>query len=301
MKKKFRPFFVRTAWGSLLAFFLIFMFHFFTTESGIPTFGRNVRSYLTLLWVFVFINLLFNGLLWLDRHLDRSIPWYRFPKKRLFTEIAIAFPSTLVITLVSFGLIHHSGRGHLDSSFVSTERFIYTYIVLMIVMVVAVSIVIAANFFRNLRESILEVERLKREKMKSDYQALQSQLNPHFLFNNFNMLMSEIRRDPENAVLITERLADVYRYVLESKNHETVSFSHELEFGEAILFLHTVRFGANLEIDLRVPEAAGDFRLPPLTLQILVENALKHNVVSSAHPLSIRIAVEKDTLVVSNT
>jgi two-component system LytT family sensor kinase len=241
------------------------------------------------LWIIFLVNFLFHSLLWLDRRLDRSIPWYYYPGKRLITEVAIAFPSILVILSLNYVFLHSVSDHPIET--MSHERFLYSYIILIIVFGVALSIIIANNFLRNWRKSLLDVEQLKREKMKSDYQALQNQLNPHFLFNNFNMLLPEIRRDPDNAMRITERLSDVYRYVLESKNHETVSLGEEVEFAEAIIFLYKVRFGDHLVVERR---------LPPLTLQILIENALKHNVVSAAHPLHIRIAVEDDYLLVLN-
>jgi two-component system LytT family sensor kinase len=296
LKSRVRIFLGRTIWGTLLALFLIFMFHYFTS-SETPAY-RGIKAYLMPLWVVVLINFLFHGLLWLDRRLDRSIPWYYYPGKRLITEVAIAFPSILVILSLNYLFIHGLSDHPIEN--MSHQRFLYTYIILMIVFGIAISIIIANNFFRNWRKSLLEVEQLKREKMKSDYQALQNQLNPHFLFNNFNMLLSEIRRDPDNAVRITEKLSDVYRYVLESKNHETISLGNEAEFVEAIIFLHQVRFGDNLVVENQLPVEVNDYRLPPLTLQILIENALKHNVVSASHPLHIRIAIENDYLLVVN-
>jgi LytS/YehU family sensor histidine kinase len=182
----------------------------------------------------------------------------------------------------------------------SHRQFLYTYIIIVIVLGVAMTMVLATRFFHNWRHSFMEVEQLKREKMKSDYLALQNQLNPHFLFNNFNMLVSEIRRDPANAVRITERLSDVYRYVLESKNHETVRLAEEVEFVQAIIFLHEVRFGDNLVVEFGLSEEVMEYRLPPLTLQILLENALKHNVISAVYRLRIDIEVEEDYLVVTN-
>lgn len=250
------------------------------------------------LWVIFVVNFLFHGLLWLDRWLDRSIPWYFFPRKRLFTEVAIALPATLAIISLNYVLMNSISERH--AKMMSHQRFFYAYIIIMIVFGVAISILIANNFFRNWRKSLLEFEQLKQEKIKTDYQALQNQLKPHFLFNNFNMLLSEIRRDPDNAVRITEKLSDVYRYVLESKNHETVSLSKEAEFAKAIIFLHKVRFGDNLAVDLQLPAEVVEYSLPPLTLQILLENVFKHNVVSTMHPLHIRISVEDDYLLVVN-
>ncbi len=296
MKPKVKMFLARSAWGTLLALFLIFLFHFFAF-SDTPAF-KGIKSYLMPLWVIFLINCLFQGLLWLDRRLDRSMPWYFYPRKRLLTEVSIAFPSTLVIISLNYLFLH--SQSDTTVKMISHLRFMYTYIILMLVLTAAICIVIAANFFRNWRTSLLEVEQLKQEKIKTAYQALQNQLNPHFLFNNFNMLLSEIRRDPANAVRITEKLADVYRYVLESKNHETVSLREEAEFVDALIFLHKIRFGLNLAVEVQLPADISEFRLPPLTLQILLENALKHNIVSTGHPLHIRIGIEDNYLVVAN-
>lgn len=300
MKSKVRVFLLHTVFGTLLALFLIFIFHYFSSD-GTPVF-RGFKSYLMPLWVIFLVNLIYRGLLWLDRHLDGSIPWFYYPRKRLIVEVAIAFPATLVILSLNYAFLHmlSDGPSNQPVEAMSHQQFLYAYVILMIVFGVVMSIVIAMNFFRNWRKSLVEVERLKREKMKSDYRALQDQLNPHFLFNNFNMLISEIRRDPENAVCITEKLADVYRYVLESKNFETVSLSEEVGFVEAIIFLHRVRFGESLVVDVGLSNDVMEYRLPPLTLQILFENALKHNVVSAERPLGICIGVEGDYLVVVN-
>ena len=296
MKSKTRSFLGRTLWGTLMACFLIFLFHYFD-EGSLSRF-KEIRVLFMGVWVIVILNFLFHGLLWLDRRLDRSIPWYFYPRKRLFAELAIALPASMILVAFNYHLMYSVSSNQMEP--LSHQRFLYAYILIMIVMAVAVSALIAANFFRHWRKSLLEVEELKQEKIKTDYQALQNQLNPHFLFNNFNMLISEIRRDPDNAVRITEKLADVYRYVLESKERQTVSLREETGFMEAIIFLHKVRFGDNLAVELHIPPEKMEYRLPPLTLQILFENAIKHNVVSAAHPLHICFSIEGDTLSVEN-
>lgn len=296
LKSRKRVFVERTVWSTLMAFFLIFMFHYFTSIN-IHVYS-GIKVYIMPLWIILLINILFRGLLWLDRRLDRSIPWYYYPRKRLITEIAIAFPSVLAI--LSFNYLFMFSVSNPSINMISHQRFLYTYIILMIVLGVAIIIVIANNFFHNWQKSLLEVEQLKRDKIKSDYQALQNQLNPHFLFNIFNMLIAEIRRDPDNAERITERLSDVYRYVLESKNHETTSLREEVEFAEAILFLYKIRFGDSLVVECQLPAEVMSYRLPPLTLQILIENALKHNVMSASHPLHLRITVEDGYLLTTN-
>lgn len=298
MKRNLRPFLIHSLWGTILALFLIGMFHFLAVDENSTL--RGIRNVYLPLWVIFMINIIFQSLLWLDQRLDGWIPWYDNPRKRLLTEIAIAFPTSLVVLSFNY-IMMFKVSGHSSSSAMMThQRFFYVYIIMMMVLGVAVCIVIARNFFRNWRESMLEVEKLKEAKMKSDYQALQDQLNPHFLFNNFNMLISEIRRDPANAVTITEKLADVYRYVLESNGCETVTLGEEIQFSQAIIFLYQARFGDNLKIQLNVSDALLEYRVPPLTIQILIENALKHNVVSSTHPLQITIRDHNLFLEVSN-
>lgn len=292
LKKK--EFLIRTLWGTLVAIFLIFILHYFDNDWSIFS---GVKAFILPLWIISLFNFIFHGLLWLDGKLDQTISWFDFPKKRLVVEAGIVFPSILVIILFNYAFLKKFSTQH---EIIGHQRFIYMYIIVMIVLLVVLSIFIARNFFKNWKKSLLDFEKLKQEKMRTDYLALQNQLNPHFLFNNFNMLVAEIRRDPENAVYITEKLADVYRYVLESKNHETISLREEVEFIESIVFLYKVRFGRHLKINLDLPDEINDYRIPPLTLQILIENAIKHNIVSAAHPLHIDIIVENHNLRVTN-
>lgn len=298
MKSKYRNFLQRTLWISLLGGALILMFSLLRRPE-MKHEPQLLHIIFMILYFLLIMNLLFNGLLFLDRKLDRKIPWFYYPRKRLVVEASIAVSGSVVFFTINFYFLKFVA-GIPRSDFPSS-RALFSYIVIMIVLFVCISIVIARNFFLNWQKSLLEVEQLKREKIKSDYQALQNQLNPHFLFNNFNMLLAEIRRAPDNAIRITETLSDVYRYVLESKNHETVSLKEEIEFAESFLFLQKVRFGVNLTTRMEVTYDMVNYRVPPLTLQILIENAIKHNVVSSGHPLTIEIVcMEDEYLAVSN-
>jgi hypothetical protein len=141
---------------------------------------------------------------------------------------------------------------------------------------------------------------LQAENDTARYTALQNQLNPHFLFNSLNTLIAEIEYNPQNAVHFTKHLSSVYRYVLQSQDKTLVTLGEELEFIRSYLFLHEVRLGNCLTCQNNVPAEYAEKMLPPLTLQLLVENVIKHNSITPGKPMVITIRIEDDYLSVSN-
>jgi len=145
-----------------------------------------------------------------------------------------------------------------------------------------------------------EVEDLRQLQMKNDYNALQDQLNPHFLFNNLSVLKSMIQYDQAAAVSFTQNFTDTYRYVLQNRDRSTVPLGEELEFIRSYADLHRERLGEGLRVEYSVDPALNNRRIPPLSLQLLVENAIKHNVVSNEQPLTLKITASDDTISVEN-
>lgn len=141
---------------------------------------------------------------------------------------------------------------------------------------------------------------LQKENNAARYTALQNQLNPHFLFNSLNTLIAEIEYNPSNAVRFTRNLSDVYRYVLQSQDKTLITLGEELEFIQSYLFLHEVRLGNCIACNITIPTEAMEYQLPPLTLQLLVENVIKHNSINSNKPMDITIQIVDHFLVVSN-
>ena len=159
----------------------------------------------------------------------------------------------------------------------------------------------AFYLFRKWKAVTLESEQLKREHLQTQLDSLKNQVNPHFLFNSLNSLSSLIEEDEAKAQLFVNELARVYRYLLQSNERELTDLKSELSFIKAYFFLLKTRFGDGICLDIQVSEAAQQAMIPPLTLQLLVENAVKHNVVSTARPLNISIYTEGEgNLVVSN-
>lgn len=156
-------------------------------------------------------------------------------------------------------------------------------------------------FFDRWHQSTLETEKLRTQQITSQFEALKSQISPHFLFNSLNTLAAIIPENQQQAVLFTQKLADVYRYILKYQEQELVSLETELEFINSFLFLLKIRYPQNLNVDIQIDEIQRKQYVAPLTLQLLVENAIKHNIISKSQPLSIEIYSEKEgTILVKN-
>jgi LytS/YehU family sensor histidine kinase len=143
-------------------------------------------------------------------------------------------------------------------------------------------------FLLSWRKSALAEEKLRSEKLMAQYEALKNQVNPHFLFNSLNVLSSLIEIDPKKASQYVQQLSDIMRYVLESRKRDLVPLKEELDFIEQFLQLQKLRFGdaLNYKIDIQDQDNG---QIVPLALQLLVENAIKHNVIAQEQPLTIFI------------
>jgi ligand-binding sensor domain-containing protein len=151
---------------------------------------------------------------------------------------------------------------------------------------------------RNLRRSAM----LQRERMMAEYEQLKNQVNPHFLFNSLNTLASLIEENGEAAVQYTIQLSDLYRSMLSYKDRDLIYLSEEWTLLQKYVFIQQSRFGDGFQLHVDLPEAISKTRqIVPLALQMLVENAIKHNIVSTARPLDIYISATNDTLTVRNT
>jgi two-component system, LytTR family, sensor kinase len=151
------------------------------------------------------------------------------------------------------------------------------------------------------KKTSLENEQLQRENIQSQLDGLKSQVNPHFLFNSLNTLVNIIPEHPETAVRFVKKLSKVYRYILEIRDTQTTPLSNELDFIKAYMFLLKERFGENISVQIASNTEGGlEREIVPLSLQILFENAIKHNIISTAQPLLIEVSIENDRLIVKN-
>lgn len=161
--------------------------------------------------------------------------------------------------------------------------------IIEIVAVVIIALILYTNeFFRSWREAVRNEEALKREKLALQYESLKNQVNPHFLFNSLNSLSGLIGKDDKKATRFVKQLSDIYRYVLEHKDRELVPLGTEINFVKNYTNLMKIRFGDNLRVTINLDDDISA-RVIPLSIQMLVENAIKHNIVSTDNPLKIDI------------
>ncbi|MBC8111160.1 MAG: tetratricopeptide repeat protein [Verrucomicrobia bacterium] len=165
------------------------------------------------------------------------------------------------------------------------------------ILVGTISIVL---FLRQRQKLRLETEKRLRENIISQFESLKNQINPHFLLNSLNNLSVLIGTNPDKARVFTQEFAKVYRYVLELKDNLLVSLEEELTMCRAFVTMQQLRFGENLQVNFKISEENRLATLPPLSLQLLIENAIKHNEISDEKPLKIDISVENDYLLVKN-
>ncbi len=249
-------------------------------------------------WGYLFFIIAFNVLgfliirlsLWIGRYIMQ-----RWKMVLLYSCVAV------VLLFVNYGLLV------LAKMLVGVDNpFIFNrgggiLIILWLLDLIIVGLLVVNQSVRQNMLIQQEASKLREENNKAQYVALQGQLNPHFLFNNLNTLIAEIEYDPSNAVLFTRNLSDAYRYVLQCQDKMLISISDELKFLNAYLFLHRVRIGNFITVEYDIPEIYYDSKIPPLTLQLLIENVIKHNIISETSPMRITIAVCDNLLVVSNT
>ncbi|HET7896259.1 MAG TPA: histidine kinase, partial [Flavisolibacter sp.] len=138
-----------------------------------------------------------------------------------------------------------------------------------------------------------EKEELKKAHLQSQLDSLKTQVNPHFLFNSLNSALSLIRSSPAKAEIFLLELSSVYRYLLQTNENQLTTLQQELQFAHSYFHLLKTRFGEAIQLQIEVDEQWLPYRLPSLTLQLLLENAVKHNVVSLAKPLTIKLRTDK--------
>lgn len=265
--------------------------------------NENIMETLRSPWVGLFMTVLFNlvGFLtvristWLNTQYILNAP-KRWKVIFIYTVVMVMFLPINYGSLVVAKLL--SGT---PQPFVFPNGGIRILIVVWFVEMIVLGLLLANRAMAQMFRFQQRVTRMQEESMAARYAALQNQLNPHFLFNSFNTLVAEIDYNPQRAALFTRRLSDVYRYVLQVQKHKLVTLGEELTFASAYLYLHEVRLGDCIHCDMDISKEQREYRLPPLTLQLLLENAIKHNSISPTRPMRITFTITDEWLVVSNT
>ena len=232
-------------------------------------------------------------------YLNERVVWNRFKKYRL----AIGFFGSIIITIGTVFLIRIFHRVVLDGAsyneFLATESIVF-YFTSLIITIVASLFFHAFYFYQQLQKNKIKEQKVIAGTASAKFDALKNQLDPHFLFNSLNVLTSLIDENPESAQKFTTALSKVYRYVLEQKNKDLVTVDEELAFAKTYMSLLKMRFEDSIIFEIPEQASNPESKVVPLSLQLLLENAVKHNMVTTNKPLHIKIYESNGLLIVEN-
>jgi sensor histidine kinase YesM len=278
--------------GAMLLLALLITFLFF------DSYGEGTRVFMiTYGWAVAICVTQWLGNSYIYGLLDKKFSWQdHLLKRAIFGSLAIIVYSALaylVVQIIMFKLVYGA----------FPENPIYwvlrtSYIAIFISFIVSL-IFVAVAFFQNWKKTLLEAERFKAEMLMYKYESLQNQINPHFLFNSFNVLSDLVYEDQKKAVGFITQLSQLFRYVLDSRDKELVTLKEELEFIESYTYLLQSRFEKKLIIKKEL-EAGEQELIVPMTLQLLIENCVKHNEISGSRPLTIHITRNGENIRVEN-
>jgi len=249
------------------------------------------------LWAFSITITQWSGAMLINHLLDRKIKWADQPILRsTLGIIALVIYSVVAFMLVKY-LMYFITYGIFPSEGwkFAAQSSLFTVLISFNISIIFTAI----GFFIAWKREVVSSEKLKTEMMAYKYESLRNQINPHFLFNSLNVLSDLVYDDQAMAVKFIQQMSDLFRYVLDSRDKELVPLKDELEFISSFTFLLKTRFEDKLIIENDIQSNSDDF-IVPMTLQLLIENAVKHNEVSEAYPLRISMRKKGDYLEVEN-
>lgn len=239
--------------------------------------------------------------LWLfyriSQWLNQRIPL----EKQFSTRIILDFFINASFGIIAAGAIlmaalHWMNSGSVAELWRSYRESFLTLWILIVVLVLMYNIIMLVFYaYYHYAEGQISEVKIERKQLKLQFEALKSQLSPHYLFNSLNTISSLIHQDTNRAEDFIRRLADTYHYILNTHQQQLITLEKEIEFVRAYYYLLCVRYEEGLNLEINIPDQLLNYRVPPLTVQMLVENAIKHNVFSKDRPLNIYLGVIDNT------
>lgn len=255
----------------------------YQTELGVPYWNH-------VLVAFIYTFVYWQGNAFIVNKLRYAYPEYKQTGKRLLFEVlailAYNFMVAMLLTYITYEIL---GKP------LNLEAYRRNFISGSSISLFITSIYESYYFFQQWKYSLVQAEKTKRAELRSRYENLKGQVNPHFLFNALNTLMAMIPEYPEKATLYTEKLAGLYRYALKQPKDGLVFLAEELHFAAAFFYLNQVRFEKALKWEVAIENSLLDtHKIPVFALQSLVENAIKHNFFNEKRPLTVQVFTQEE-------
>ena len=265
-------------------------------------FGNRYFTDTTLIVWASFISLTAGLLSWMVQiivaiRLQKKYPGYHQTIRRLFCSVLLYFIITTATISLVFWLYDQVPYFHYT---LNTTHLFWALVTGLLADILAASFHEVAAFHERWKKVAVEAEQLKMENLQTQLDSLKAQVNPHFLFNSLNSLSSLITEDAMKAEKFLDELSKVYRYLLRTNVDDLTTLAEELQFLFSYYHLLKIRYGESLFIQVAIDDRYREFLLPPLTIQLLVENAVKHNLMMKSLPLKICIKTDNGRLVVTN-
>lgn len=252
--------------------------------------------YLTLGWIDLMLILIFVFNRLLTNLLDNKLPWLVYGNKRFYTQLGLGILISLAVINLSYLIFKFA----LTQDPPDATQLASINALGILVLMPVISINFGIQFLRNWKDAQLASENFQKESIKAELTILKNHLDPHFLFNNLNILSSLISKDQKQSQAYLEKFAEVYRIILQSSSEELVELKQELGFINAYMYLLSIRFEETIQLEMHIDKSLEQLYIPPLTLQMLIENAIKHNLITETKPLKISIESRSGFLVIKN-
>lgn len=249
-------------------------------------------------WFFVlmFCIIITEISLFIARKMDRRLPWVDFPITRFLFQFSVQIVATIAFLYVYMHATLWLFGGETKFSDLNALALRQSFVV-SVLLSIMISVIYTGNYFlEQWKEAMLEssnlslkAAELKQIALEAELESLKMQLDPHFMFNNFSTLSALITEDQNAAQHFLENLSRVYRYMIVNVHKNIVSVDEEIKFAKAYFYLIKIRLGENIKMQIDLDDEVLKKGIPPITLQLLLENAIKHNTASRSKPLIIHI------------
>ena len=228
----------------------------------------------------------------ITKKLDKYFPWRSSIGKRILVQVLVQIILvSLVVIFLKLSMPH---------LFIDSTVFRQTFFIGVVLSLLSSTIFTAGSFFVQWNEASIKASKYEKKVAQAELDLLKRQINPHFLFNNFSTLTSLIEEDAQMAVEYVQRLSIIYRHILKEEELHVLPLCEELDFINSYLFLYKTRYQDSLIVEVDIPDNLLQKGIATATMQLLVENAIKHNSISRQNPLKIEIFRENNFIVIKN-
>ncbi|MBX2898363.1 MAG: histidine kinase [Cyclobacteriaceae bacterium] len=268
---------------------LFFVYIFYSAQGRFPSLRFEAYEFIVFTLI---INLAAFSAWRLDKLIDRWIDWRTHFLLRFISGFLINGTVVLLLSITASVLLLE----------IRNDDVIRMGILLIITLFIAEVFYGLFYSYRYYAQTQVEAMRLERLQLELQFNSLKTQISPHYLFNCLNTVSALLYKDPTLAEQFIRRMADTFRYVIDNQKEKLVAVREEIEFVKSYYHLLQARYEQHLTLQINLPKSLLDTRIPPMTLQLLLENAVKHNRISKEHPLLIYISAQDNTrIIVSNS